>query len=217
MSGKQAVLAVLLVGVCILGGSAAAQDEKNELTGMIGRIFISDQGIQGPNAPTVNPFVRSGKGLTFEVDYARHLLGTDVYAISAEVPAAFNLDEKLGSGGDVVPSSYKQIFVTPAIRLNLFPETRVTPWVSFGGGFGYFSESKNLNYYGANPGGSSTSGVIQGGLGLDVSPFEKRFRHLSFRGEARDFYSGTPNLPLADTGKTRQHNYFVGVGVIWHF
>jgi hypothetical protein len=203
--------------MCILGRSAAAQDEKNELTGILGRIFISDQGIQGPNAPTVNPFVRSGKGLTFEINYARHLLGTDVYAISAEVPAVFNLDEDLGSGGDVVPSGYQQIFVTPAIRLNLFPATRVTPWVSLGGGFGHFSESKNLNYYGTNPGSSSTSGVLQAGLGLDVSPFEKRFKRFSFRGEVRDFYSGTPNLPLADTGKTRQHNYFVGGGVIWHF
>lgn len=217
MSGKTAVLAVLMLGMCILGGSAAAQDEKNELTGMLGRIFISDQGIHGPNAPTINPFVRSGKGLTFEVDYARRLFGTDVYAISAEVPAVFNLDEDLGSGGDVVPSGYKQVFVTPSIRVNLFPATRVTPWASVGGGFGYFSESNSLNYYGTNPGTSSTSGVLQIGVGLDVSPFYKRFRHFSFRGEVRDFYSGTPDLPLADTGKTRQHNYFVAGGVIWHF
>ena len=218
MSGKQAVFAVLIMGVSILAVSAAAQDdEKNELTGMIGRIFISDQGIHGPNAPTVNPFVRSGKGLTFEVNYARRFFGKDVYAIWVEVPAVFNLDEDLGSGGDVVPVDYKQIFVTPSLRANLFPATKVSPWVSFGAGFAHFSENSNLNYYGPNPGGSSTSGVIQGGFGLDVSPFYGRFRHFSFRGEVRDFWSGTPDLPLADTGKTRQHNYFVGGGVIWHF
>jgi len=201
----------------ILGASAAAQDEKNELTGIAGRIFISDQGITGPNAPTVNPVIHSGKGFTFEINYARRLFGTEVYAISAEVPAVFNLDEDLNAGGPVVPVDYKQIFVTPAVRVNLFPETKVTPWVSFGGGFARFTENKNLLYYGTNPGGSSTSGVIQGGLGLDVSPFVTRFKHFSFRGEVRDFFSGTPNLPLADTGKTRQHNYFVGGGVIWHF
>ena len=217
MSGKQAVLAVLITAVSILAASAAAQDEKNEITGIIGRTFISDQGIHGPNAPTINPFVRSGKGLTFEVNFSRYLLGTDIYSVSVEVPAVFNLDEDLGSGGDVVPEGYKQIFVTPAVRVNLFPATRVTPWVSFGGGFAHFTESKNLNYSGVNPGGSSTSGVVQGGLGLDVSPFQKRFSRFSFRGEVRDFYSGTPKLPLADTGKTRQHNYFVGGGVIWHF
>ncbi|MGA7697768.1 MAG: hypothetical protein WCA76_22270 [Candidatus Sulfotelmatobacter sp.] len=216
MSGKQAI-AVLVLGMSILGASAAAQDEKNELTGIAGRIFISDQGITGPNAPTVNPVIHSGKGFTFEINYARRLFGTEVYAISAEVPAVFNLDEDLNAGGPVVPIDYKQIFVTPAVRVNLFPETKVTPWVSFGGGFARFTENKNLLYYGTNPGGSSTSGVIQGGLGLDVSPFVTRFKHFSFRGEVRDFFSGTPNLPLADTGKTRQHNYFVGGGVIWHF
>jgi hypothetical protein len=217
MSGKQAVLAVLVVGMCILGPSAAAQDEKNELTGMLGRIFISDQGIHGPNAPSINPFVRSGKGLTFEIDYARHFAGTEIYGLSLEVPAVFNLDEDLGSGGDVVPSDYKQIFVTPALRVNLFPETKVSPWVSIGGGFAHFSESGNLNYYGANPGSSTSSGVLQAGLGLDVSPFGHRLRHFSIRGEVRDFWSGTPDLPLADTGKSRQHNYFVGGGMTWHF
>ena len=212
MSGKQAVIAVLAV-MFVLGAFASAQDEKNEVTGMIGRISISDQGIQGPNAPTVNPFVRSGHSLTFEVNYAHRFLGTPIFAVLGEVPAAFNLDEKLNSGGPVVPTKYSQIFVTPSVRVNLFPETAVSPWISFGGGFGHFSEGSNLIYYGTNPGGSTTSGVLQIGAGLDV----KVWRRFSIRGQVRDFYSGTPDLPLADTGKTRQHNYFVGGGVVYHF
>jgi hypothetical protein len=211
MSGKQAVIVVLAVIMSILGGSAAAQDEKNELTGLIGRIFISDQGIIG--ATNENPVVRSGKGLTFEVNYARRLMGTPIFAVSGEVPAVFNLDEQLGSGDNVVPKNYKQIFVTPSARLNLFPDTAVSPWVSLGGGFAHFSENKDLIYYGPNPGTSSTSGVLQGGFGLDV----RVLHQFSIRLDVRDFWSGTPNLPLADTGKTRQHNYFVGGGVVWHF
>jgi hypothetical protein len=222
MSGKRAVLAVLISGICLLVSSAAAQDnktqdDKNELTGIFGRMFISDQGIHGPDAPSVNPFVRSGHGITFEVNYARKLLVTPIVGISAELPAVFNLDEKLGSGGDVVPPSYKQIFLTPAVRANLFPETAVSFWASVGGGFAHFSENQDLNYYGTNPGGSTTSGVLQGGAGLDLKPFRGRFKSIGFRGQARDFWSGTPDLPLADTGKTRQHNYFVGAGVIWSF
>jgi hypothetical protein len=211
MSGKQAVIALLAVTMSILGASAAAQDEKNELTGILGRIFISDQGI--PNATNFNAFVRSGKGLTFEVNYARRFFGTPVYALSGEVPVVFNLDEDLNSGDNVVPQDYKQIFVTPSARLNLFPGTAVSPWVSFGGGFGHFGENKTLLYGGPNPGSSSTSGVIQGGFGLDVRVLGR----FSIRGQVRDFWSGTPNLPLADTGKSRQHNYFVGGGVVWHF
>jgi hypothetical protein len=214
MSGKQAVIAVLAVTTLFLGASAAAQDELNQLTGIIGRTFISDQGIPGAIAP--NNMIRSGKGLTFEINYSRRLLGTSIYSVSGEVPVVFNLDEDLDSG-NVTPKDYKQIFITPSARVNLFPATAVSPWVSFGGGFGHFSQSKNLIFFGPNPGGSSTTGVIQGGLGLDVNPFQHRFSRFGFRGEVRDFWSGTPDFPLAKTGKSRQHNFFVGGGVIWHF
>jgi len=103
------------------------------------------------------------------------------------VPAVFNLDEDLDSGANVVPIDYKQIFVTPSVRVNLFPATAVSPWVSIGGGFGHFSENKTLIYGGTNPGGSSTSGVLQGGFGLDVNPFQTRFRRFGFRFDVRDF------------------------------
>ena len=39
------------------------------------------------------------------------------------------------------------MFVTPAARVNLFPTTAVSPWVSFGGGFGHISQSKALETY----------------------------------------------------------------------
>jgi hypothetical protein len=123
MSGKQATFAVLIMGVSVLAASATAQDEKNEVSGIVGRTFVSDQGVHPPNAPLIP-----------------------------------------------VPS----------------------------------------------PLGSSTTGVVRAGLGPEVSPFPKRFSQFSFRGEVRDFYSGPPNLPLADAGKTRQHNYFVEAGLVWH-
>jgi|SRR5579864_2438813 len=211
MSEKRLVVAVLAV-VGILAVSAAAQDENNEVFGLYGVTVISDQGIKG--AAFFNPFVRSGKGRSFEVGYARHVLTTAVFGISLEVPAMFNLDEDLNAGLGIVPVDYKEIFVTPSARVNLFPTTAVSPWVSFGGGFGHFSENKNLIFDGgANPGKSTTTGVIQGGIGLDV----KFWRRLKIRGEARDYWSGHPDFPLADTGKTRQHNYFVGAGVLWNF
>jgi hypothetical protein len=53
---------------------------------------------------------------------------------------------------------------------------------------------------------------MQAGVGLDV----KLFHHLNLRGEARDFWSGVPDLNV-NTGKNRQHNIFVGGGVVWHF
>jgi hypothetical protein len=214
MSGKPAVIAVLAVTLFILGASAAAQDEVNQLAGIIGRTFISDQGIPGGIPP--NNLIRSGKGLTFEVNYSHRFFGTAIYSVSGEVPAVFNLDEDLDSG-NFVPKDYKEIFVTPAARVNLFPATAVSPWVSLGGGFGRFSQSKDLLFFGKNPAVSSTTGVLEAGFGLDVNPFQNRFHRFGFRLDVRDFWSGHPNFPLAVTGKSRQHNYFVGGGVVWHF
>jgi opacity protein-like surface antigen len=213
MSGKRLWIAVLLV-VTLLAASLAAQDEKNEIGGIIGRTFVSDQGIQ--NAHFFDPIVHFGDGLTFEGEYARRFWVAPIYSISGEVAAAYEPTSKLNAGEygfAVVPTSLKAFFITPAARVNLFPTTAVSPWVSFGGGFGHFSESNTLIYGGANPGKSTTSGVLEGGLGLDV----KVWRRLIMRGEVRDFWSGEPDFPLAPTGHSRQHNYFVGGGAFWRF
>jgi Outer membrane protein beta-barrel domain len=213
MSAKRLCVAILIV-VTMLAASAVAQDEKYEIGGILGRTFISDQGIKG--ATYFDPIIHSGKGLTFEGEFARRFIVTPIYAISAEVVAAYNPDEDLNAGEyghAVVPVDYKQLFVTPAARVNLFPTTAVSPWVSLGAGFSHFSQSNMLDYSGTNPGKSTTGAVIQGGIGLDV----RVWKRLSIRGEVRDFWSGEPDFPLAPTGKSRQHNFFVGGGAFWRF
>ncbi len=60
MSARQFWIAVLSV-LTFLAASSVAQ-EKNELGGVIGRIFISDQGI---NASIPDNTIHSGKGLSF--------------------------------------------------------------------------------------------------------------------------------------------------------
>jgi hypothetical protein len=213
MSGKRFWIAVLCVAG-LLAVSAAAQDEKNELGGILGRTFISDQGIKG--ATFFDPVIHSGKGLSFDVEYGRRIWVAPIYSITGEVVVMYNPDEDLNGGeygSSVVPTDYSQLFVTPGVRANLFPTTAVSPWVSLGAGFGHFSEGSQLVYGGTNPGKNTTGFVLQGGLGLDV----KVWRKLSIRGEVRDFWSGEPDFPLAPTGKTRQHNFFVGGGAFWRF
>ena len=214
MLGKRLCISVLLL-VATLGASAVAQDEKNEVGGMLGKMFISDQGIQG--ATYFNPTIHSGKGITFDVEYARRFIVAPIYSLSGEVLFAYNPDEDLNAGVTlhaVVPTDYKELFITPAARVNLFPTTAVSPWVSFGAGFGHISQSKALVFGGNNnPGTSSTSAAVEMGVGLDVKVFKK----LSFRGWLRDFWAGEPNFPLAPTGKTRQHNFFVGAGAFCRF
>src|SRR5713226_8494331 len=177
MSERRWLIAVLAV-VTVFVASAAAQDEKNEVAGIIGRTYISKQAIQGANF--FDPNIRFGRGLTIEASYARRLLLKELYAVSGEVPVLFNPDEDLHAGGSsLVPKDYSALLVAPGVRGNIFP----------------------------------TTAVLQYGRGLDV----RIKRRLFVRGEGRDYWAGEPDFPLAPTGKSRQHNYFVGGGVFWRF
>ena len=208
MSLRNLIL-IALMTVCTLAGQAAAQ--KNELSGMLGHTFISDQGIQG--APAYDPNLRFGKGFTFEINYARRILDQPFWSLAVEVPFVGNPDEDIHAAQNVVPGQYSSIFITPAARLKLFPDQAVSPWVSFGVGLGHFGESSTLLFGGVNPGKTgNTAAVLQAGVGLDV----KVIGSFSLRGEARDFWSGVPDLNV-NTGKSRQHNIFVAGGVVWRF
>jgi hypothetical protein len=200
----------ILVMICTVAVHATAQ--KNELSGMLGRTLISDQSIQG--APAYDPKLRFGDGLTFELNYARHIIGGDLLSLSLEVPFVVNADDDLHAAQNVIPQQYSSYFVTPAARLNLFPEQAVSPWVSIGGGLGHLGPSSTLEF-GSLPNLGKTgtnTGVLQAGFGLDV----RLFKRFTLRGELREFWSGEPKLNVI-TSNSRQLNQFVAGGVVWHF
>ena len=198
------------VSVCIFIARASAQ--KNQLSVLIGRTFISDQTIKG--STTTDNKLRFGDGLTFEVNYARSVWTANQLSLALEIPLVLNPDEDLHAALPVrVPEDYKSYFITPGARLNIFSSSAVSPWLSVGGGFGHFSENSNLLFGGKNPGKTgTTTGVFQFGGGLDV----RLFRKYSLRGEVRDFWSGVPQTNVT-TDRSRQHNLFVGAGLVRHF
>jgi hypothetical protein len=186
--------------------------QKNELSGVLGRTFVSNQGITGSTG--LGNLLRFGNGLSFEINYARRVMTTDIFSLSAEIPLVVNPDEDLHAPApNQIPQQYSSFMAAPSARLNLFPAVAVSPWISFGGGFAHYGESSTLLFGGKNTGSTGTNtGVLQGGLGLDV----KLVRSFSLRGEVRDFWAGVPHLDV-NTGKSRQHNYFVGAGLLWRF
>lgn len=207
MSPKR--LAALIVCVVILMASAFAQ--RNEISATLGRTFVSSQRIQGANF--FNPNIHFGNGLTIGANYSRLLKTYGLFGISGEVPFAYAFDMDLNTGQNLIPEGYQSYFVTPAVRVNVFSGESVSPWVSVGGGYGLFKMSDKLVFFGSNPGKTTTNtGVFQFGAGLDVFPWEK----WGFRLEARDFYSGVPDLNVT-TVRSRQHNYYVGGGFIRRF
>jgi hypothetical protein len=198
-----------LAVLTIIVTAAAAQ--SNEIDGIIGRTFISDQGVVGTGLPDSN--IHFGHGLTFEANYGRRLLGTGVFAITFEIPAVIDPSEKLHFGGFNAPSSFASYFVTPSARVSLFPSGSVSPWISVGGGVGHFALSSRLESGQPNPNKSgTTTGAVQLGLGLDV----KIIGSVYLRGEAREFRSGEPQLNV-NTARSRYYNLFTGAGLVWRF
>jgi hypothetical protein len=199
-----------LVATSIFVAQAAAQ--KNELSGIVGRTFISNQRI--PGAPSSDPDLRFGNGLSFEIDYARRVRDGGFWSLALEVPFVLNPDEDLHAAlPNRVPEQYASYFVTPAARLNVLSGQAVSPWVSVGGGYGHFAASSSLLFGGTNTGTTGTNtGIFQIGAGLDV----KLIGRFNLRGEFRDFWSGVPHLDV-NTGNSRQHNIFVGGGIVWNF
>lgn len=194
---------------------AFAQGEgKNEIAGTFGHSFISDQSV--PSSGLADSTISHGAGYSFEINYARILHGSDWADIAIEVPAIFNPDEDLHYFTNQIPEEYSSIFITPSARVRFFPDVDFSPWVSFGGGLGYFHTSSDLLFFGKNTGNrGETTGVLQGGVGLDVH-IPGRFRRLKIRVGARDDWGGVPPINV-NTGKTRQHNYYVAGGLVYRF
>jgi hypothetical protein len=212
-----AVAVLLLAGVLLSATAVAvAQDiePKNELTVTVGRTFISDQ--TPPNTNFFDNTVHSGKGLSFNFLYARQLKFFKWGAVGVELPVIYNPDEDLNYGLNVIPKQYSSLFATPALRVSFARNFFISPWVSLGGGVGHFIAGKDLVFFGPNTGHRiKTTGVMHGGIGFDV-PFPGKLHDLVFRFEARDNWSGVPPINV-DTGKTRQHNYYVGGGAVFRF
>jgi hypothetical protein len=207
MSAKR--LAVLVVPVLVLVSSALAQVNDASITA--GRTFVSTQTIVNSSAP--DPHIHFGNEESVEFNYGRLLKSVKIFGIYGEVPVAIYPRMDVHSFQGLTPKDIGALFVTPSVRVNFFSGEAVTPWVSVGGGYGRFRDAPVTLYELRNPGPSGTNtGVVQFGAGLDVYPWHR----WGARVEARDFYSGAPALNV-DTGRSRQHNYYVGIGVVHRF
>ena len=210
---RNRLLGLILI-VLAVAASAAQDEKKQELAVTVGRTFISDQ--TPPNTNFFDNTVHSGKGLSFDFSYARVLRRYKWGSLSLEVPLLWNPDEDLNYGQNVIPVQYSSMFLTPAARVRFLEGLAFHPWISFGGGVGHFVASKELVFGGTNPGHRiKTTGALDGAIGLDV-PLGHKFKNTIFRFEARDNWSGVPPINV-DTGKTRQHNFYVGGGVVFAF
>lgn len=189
------LLSVALLSLPIFLMPAAAQNSEVALT--MGGYFP-----RHVNARSNDVFAIQGN-VSHRIYQARatslHIELPIIGTLNSPVSAA-----KILNGQSFGTASYSALFVAPGLRAEFGPRSRVSPFFAVGGGLARFDVANH-----SSP--ATNTGVLDlgGGLSWRVS------RHLSFRTELRDLYSGAPQLI---TGlKAREHQLMAGGGLVVRF
>jgi hypothetical protein len=206
---KTTVLLILsALTICVVH---AEEGSKNEVGLLLGATVTPTRTLSGQAA-----VVEFGSGLVFQATYARQLSDFRGAALFFDLPFVASPLVGLSSSNLSVPANYAFLFVTPGLRLKVRPHSAVTPWVSLGGGYGFFEESKERQDGTAISRINAGRGAVQFGGGVDFRTPIKVLFPLGFRAEVRDFYSGTPDFRATASGGM-QHNLVLSGGLVVRF
>ncbi len=185
-------LFLVVVALCLIAVPASAQ--KNELAVTAGGYFPLSSSIDASSSFTIGG------------NFAHRVASVPLVSLYVEVPVYGTFDSTARIANSTLLSpKYSALFFTPGLKLKLAPSFPVSPYFVAGGGLAHFSKSNTTTS------DSTNTGVFDVGGGLDF----KFFPYLSFRMEARDYYSGSPNLTVNFT--ERQHQVIAAAGLVLRF
>lgn len=152
-------------------------------------------------------------GTTYEVSAARRIWSNDRVELAIEVPflAANSLSVK--TAGASLPREYAGLSLTPGVRVMFAPRRVASVFVSLGGGFAAYEESK-LKADGTPNAGSQSNrtGAVSVGAGVDV----RSRSWLGLRSEVRDVVTGGRRFSIETPGD-RVHNLVTTLGFVIRF
>ena len=205
-------LVLLFMSEVIVTGYASAQGtehlQSQELAFSLGGISGQTRTLTG--SPTGTAQIAADR--TLGVNYGHHLAGTRVAALYGEIEFVAIPNRGVTSATAVVAQNYASLYVTPGVRLKLFPRWRLSPWGAIGGGYALYQESNQLSNGQNTANKFLNRGVFDYGGGVDY----RLFRLIGLRGEVRDFLSGNPNLNAGPNSST-QHNVVASGGITLRF
>jgi len=197
------LLFAALAAVCFAQEDSA---HKNELALGLGGL----PGLSRSDTPRVD----IGSGVAFQVNYGRRFFKSRKVALYGEINALANPLRDVSSSIPTATHDVASLYITPGIRVKFLPTSRISPFLVVGGGYADYEQSTTR--IDGQPNSVSRElarGVFDFGAGVEVHVW----RFLALRGEARDFYSGSPAYNIA-TISGGQHNV-VATGALvlgWH-
>jgi opacity protein-like surface antigen len=185
MRFRFAVVAIL----CLLFLSLAASAQSNEFAAEASGLFTASN--YNPNA-----------GVGFQLNYAHRLFHVPLVSVYGEIPFVAGFNSSF-SVADLARENYNSYYVTPGVKVKFAPGFIVSPYLAAGVGWSHYSSTQT------NASDTKFAADWGGGLDFKVFPF------VSLRLEARDFYSGVPQLIVPTTGN--QNNLVVSGGFVLRF
>src|SRR6266851_5457264 len=160
------------------------------------------------------PHLSAGSGVGLQVNYGRRFLDRNKFALYGEINFLASPLREVSSSVPSATQNFASLYITPGVRLKFLPKARISPYFAIGGGYADYQQSTTEINGRPNPASRQLArGVFDFGAGVDVHVW----RWVALRGEARDFYSGSPNYNVASISGG-QHNVVAGGAIVlrWH-
>ena len=203
MPGHKTLMALTTAATLFCSREARAGDPRFDVGLLLGSTRTTNEG-------SVLTFDR---GRTYQATFAWEVWRADAVKVSVEVPFLASNAFTVLTPGASLPLEYASLYLTPGVRVTLWPKAPVSVFGSIGGGYARYSESKLRQDRGANSAQRDTnSGALEYGGGLDV----RGLGWLGFRGEVRDIVTGARNFSLPTPGPG-VHNVAVSGGLVIRF
>src|SRR5260370_26419704 len=136
------------------------------------------------------PSLDAGSGVAFQVNYGRRFLNGNKVALYGEINFLASPLREVSSSVTTATRDFASLYVTPGIRVKFLPASRISPYAVVGGGYAHTEASAALFNGRPNPVSRQLArGVFDFGAGVDG----RVLRFIALRGEAPDFFPGSPN------------------------
>src|SRR5262245_17178184 len=163
------IVSAFLITLAVGTGAAFAQT-RYDIGLMLGTTGTSDEGA----------VLQFDRATTYEATFAWRVWTMEKTAVSIEVPFIASPAFSVATTGGALPKEYASLYLTPGVRLTVWPGGAVSFFGAAGGGYARYSESKERASGSPNPNQRDTNaGALQFGGGVDV----RAVRWLAFRGE----------------------------------
>src|SRR5260370_20792196 len=128
---KATLTLLLLPAVCLAQEDSA---HRNELAFGLGGI----PALSRSNTPRVD----AGAGMAFQVNYGRRFLSENKVALYGEINFVASPLREVSSSVTTATHDFASLYLTPGIRVEFMPASRISAYAVVGGGYADYEQSK---------------------------------------------------------------------------